>query len=50
MVDAPLISVLGAGSWGSALAATVASAGREVVLWARREEQVAQLRNGLVRA
>ena len=46
MVDAPLITVLGAGSWGSALAATVASAGREVVLWARREKQVAQLRAG----
>jgi glycerol-3-phosphate dehydrogenase (NAD(P)+) len=28
------------------LAATVASAGREVILWARREEQVAQLRAG----
>jgi len=46
VVDAPLISVIGAGSWGSALAATVASAGREVILWARREEQVAQLRAG----
>jgi len=46
VVSGPLLTVLGAGSWGSALADTIASAGREVVLWARRPEQVAQLQEG----
>ena len=40
------IAVLGAGSWGSALASTLAGAGSSVALWARREEQVAQLKAG----
>lgn len=32
------IGVIGAGAWGTALAETLALAGREVVLWARRAE------------
>ncbi len=32
------IAVLGAGSWGTALAAVARTAGREVTLWARRAE------------
>lgn len=46
MVKRPDIAVLGAGSWGSALAATLAATGSHVTLWARREEQVLQLRAG----
>ncbi len=33
------IAILGAGAWGTALAAVARAAGREVVLWARRESQ-----------
>lgn len=33
------VGVLGAGSWGTALAQTIAQAGRDVVLWCRRREQ-----------
>jgi len=33
------IAILGAGAWGTALAAVAREAGREVVLWARRESQ-----------
>ncbi len=32
------IAVIGAGSWGTALAQTLAAAGTEVVMWARRPE------------
>src|SRR5690606_3523578 len=32
------IAVLGAGSWGTTLAKVLADAGRDVVLWARRED------------
>lgn len=32
------VAVIGAGSWGTALALSLASAGREVSLWARRPE------------
>ena len=32
------VGVVGAGSWGTALAATIARAGRDVVLWARSKE------------
>lgn len=32
------ISVIGAGSWGTALAQTLAAAGNEVVIWARKPE------------
>ena len=31
------VAIIGAGSWGTALAATIARAGRDVVLWARDE-------------
>lgn len=33
--DAPLVAVLGAGSWGTALAALIARHGHDVVLWGR---------------
>jgi glycerol-3-phosphate dehydrogenase (NAD(P)+) len=46
VVSGNRIAVLGAGSWGSALASTLAGAGRDVVLWARRPEQVTQLQAG----
>ncbi len=38
------IGVLGAGSWGTALAAHFAGAGHEVVLWARDQELCEQLK------
>ena len=38
------IAVLGAGSWGTALACSLAKQGRDVVLWARREEAARTLR------
>jgi glycerol-3-phosphate dehydrogenase (NAD(P)+) len=38
-----VIGVLGAGSWGTALAVHLARAGREVRLWCRREELARQL-------
>jgi len=39
------VGVLGAGSWGTALAVHLAGAGRhEVTLWARHEELAARLR------
>ena len=37
-------AVLGAGSWGTAFAKVVADAGRPVVMWARREEIAAAIR------
>ncbi len=37
------IGVLGAGAWGTTLAIVARRAGRNVVLWARREEQVRAL-------
>jgi glycerol-3-phosphate dehydrogenase (NAD(P)+) len=37
-------AVLGAGSWGTAFAKVLADAGREVVIWARREEVAASIR------
>jgi len=46
VVKSPRVSILGAGSWGTALAATLAAAGSTVMLWSRREEQVVQLRKG----
>ena len=41
MVSRRRICVLGAGSWGTAVASTLAGAGSAVTLWARRAEQVA---------
>lgn len=38
------VAVLGAGSWGTAFAKVLADAGRPVVLWARREEIAAAIR------
>ncbi|WP_103021127.1 NAD(P)H-dependent glycerol-3-phosphate dehydrogenase [Salinibacter altiplanensis] len=38
------ITLFGAGSWGTALAVHLAAAGRDVTLWARREEAVEQMR------
>ena len=37
------IGVVGAGSWGTALAITAALAGRDVTLWARRSEHAATI-------
>ncbi|PSQ79943.1 MAG: NAD(P)H-dependent glycerol-3-phosphate dehydrogenase [Bacteroidetes bacterium QS_1_63_11] len=38
------ITLFGAGSWGTALAAHLANQDRDVTLWARRKEAVAQMR------
>lgn len=38
------ITLFGAGSWGTALAVHLATAGRDVTLWARRDEAVQELR------
>jgi len=38
------LSLFGAGSWGTALAAHLAQAGRTVTLWGRRSEQVDRMR------
>ncbi len=37
------IGVLGAGAWGTALAAAAAKAGRDVILWAREDEVVTSI-------
>ncbi|MDQ6715718.1 MAG: NAD(P)-binding domain-containing protein, partial [Actinomycetota bacterium] len=39
-------TVLGTGSWGTAFAATLADAGADVTMWARRDEVVAQINAG----
>ena len=39
------IAVLGAGSWGTTFAKVLADAGRDVVLWARRDEIAATVRD-----
>jgi glycerol-3-phosphate dehydrogenase (NAD(P)+) len=39
------VAVLGAGSWGTALAKHVADQGHQVTMWARREEQAAGIRD-----
>ncbi|MDE2303641.1 MAG: NAD(P)-dependent glycerol-3-phosphate dehydrogenase [Sphingomonadales bacterium] len=43
MSAAAPIGVLGAGAWGTALAAVLASEGRQVLLWAREEAVVAEI-------
>jgi glycerol-3-phosphate dehydrogenase (NAD(P)+) len=40
----PSITLFGAGSWGTALSVHLASAGRDVTLWARRPEVVEEIR------
>jgi glycerol-3-phosphate dehydrogenase (NAD(P)+) len=40
----PSITLFGAGSWGTALAVHLASAGRDVTLWARRPDAADQMR------
>jgi glycerol-3-phosphate dehydrogenase (NAD(P)+) len=40
------IAVLGAGAWGSALALAAHAAGREVTLWVREEDVLADIRAG----
>jgi glycerol-3-phosphate dehydrogenase (NAD(P)+) len=51
-MSSPQIGVVGAGAWGTALAQMLAGDGRNVLLWAREAELVAQInrdrRNGLV--
>lgn len=42
----PRVSVLGAGSWGTALALSAWGAGLRVRLWTRRTEQLEDLRSG----
>ncbi|HCC27338.1 MAG TPA: glycerol-3-phosphate dehydrogenase, partial [Erythrobacter sp.] len=37
------VGVLGAGAWGTALAQMLASDGREVLIWAREPELVAEI-------
>ena len=39
-------AVIGSGSWGTAFAATMAYAGTDVVMWARRAELAAQIAQG----
>ena len=37
------VSVIGGGAWGTALAAVVARAGRDVLLWARESDVVSSI-------
>lgn len=37
------VAVIGAGSWGTALAMVLADNGHDVRLWARRKEQVEEM-------
>src|SRR5262249_45696199 len=39
----PRVAIVGAGAWGTALAAVAASAGRAVTLWAREPEVVSAI-------
>ena len=45
MSPAPLVGVVGAGAWGTALALVAARAGGEVTLWAREAEVLAAIRD-----
>lgn len=40
------IGVIGGGAWGTALAATAATAGRDVLLWAREDDVVTSINKG----
>ena len=42
--DIKRVAVLGAGSWGTAFAKVLADAGRDVIIWARREEVAENIR------
>lgn len=42
--DIKRVAVLGAGSWGTAFAKVLADAGRDVIIWARREEVADSIR------
>src|SRR6476661_7405689 len=42
------VAVLGAGSWGTALAKVLAEKGDDVVLWARREDLAKQINDSRV--
>jgi glycerol-3-phosphate dehydrogenase (NAD(P)+) len=42
--DVQRVTVLGAGSWGTAFAKVLGDAGRDVTLWARREEVAGDIR------
>ncbi|TNC20331.1 NAD(P)H-dependent glycerol-3-phosphate dehydrogenase [Amycolatopsis alkalitolerans] len=44
-MDVQRITVLGAGSWGTAFAKVLADAGRDVTVWARRPEVAAEIRD-----
>jgi glycerol-3-phosphate dehydrogenase (NAD(P)+) len=44
-MDVQRMTVLGAGSWGTAFAKVLADAGRDVTLWARRAEIAAEIRD-----
>ena len=37
------VAVIGAGSWGTALAIVLADNGHDVMLWARRQEQIDEI-------
>ena len=39
------VCVLGAGSWGTALASVLDENGHEVLIWARRQDQVDEINN-----
>ncbi|GAJ14227.1 unnamed protein product, partial [marine sediment metagenome] len=42
----PKIAIIGTTSWGKTLGAVLANKGLQVILWARTEEETAELRNG----
>ena len=44
MADVQRVTVLGAGSWGTAFAKVLGDAGRDVTMWARREEVAQDIR------